>query len=73
VARPGSRPCGVTIVDAWAGRSPYNRSYGKYCAPLACFGKLGDSEESERRFEEASGDVGEGMVGERQASALVWR
>jgi hypothetical protein len=54
-----------------AAKSPYKRSYGKYCAPSACFGKLGNSKDCERRFEEASGDVGHGMVGERQARALA--
>jgi Zn-dependent M28 family amino/carboxypeptidase len=58
---------------AAAAGSSRKRSYGKYCAPSARFGKLGNSEDCERRFEEASGDVGHGMVGERQARVLAGR
>ena len=55
-----------------AAKSPYKRSYGKYCAPLARFGKVRKQRGLRAPLRAASGDVGEGMVGERQASALAW-
>jgi hypothetical protein len=58
---------------AAAGTPAHKRPYGKYCAPLVRLGKFGNSEDCERRFEEASGDVGDGMVDERQARALARR
>jgi len=43
------------------------RLCGKCCGPLARSVMFGKSEDSERRLGRCSGDVGEGVVGERQA------
>ena len=41
--------------------------------PFGTLRQVGDSEDCERRFGDASGDVGKGMVGKRQGRALAGR
>ncbi len=54
VFRLGERCFSLRSILAAAASPAHKQPYGKYCAPSA---RLGNSEDCERRFEEASGDV----------------